>query len=164
MAISNKIALKQESDGTALDKVGTPELSRPLMQSQSQLDTLKVERVTILPANGAGTVTYPTGGFPLADDGGSEITPDGDTDKILYKFSHWLADQLQRRPDDDLKIVSVALEGHTRGNAELVSILWDSKKDKVRLISLVDGIELAKGNVIIDEDGANQLDLRIVIL
>lgn len=164
MADTNKVQLKEFSDGTGKAEVGTPRHSEPLSQSQGQHDTLKVEVIELEVANGAADVKYPTGGFPLADDGGSEITPDGDTPDEQYKFSALVALQLRRAGIEYIKIQSAHLDEVCTGGAEVMMGMYDAVNDKFRCISLVDGVELAKGDVILGTAAAKRLRIRITYI
>jgi hypothetical protein len=164
MADSNKVQLKQFSDGSALTETGTPRYEEPLVRSQNQHDTLKVSVIELEVANGAADVVYPTGGFPLADDGGVEIAPDADTPDEFYKFSAFAAKGALRAGEEFLRIQSVHLDEMSTGDGELVECRYDAVKDKLRLISLVDGSELAKGDVILGEGSEKRLRLRVTFV
>ena len=160
MADTNKVQLKQFSDGSAPTETGTPRNEEPLVRSQNQHDTLKVSVIELEIANGASDVTYPTGGFPLADDGGTEVTPDADTPDEHYKFSAFAAKGMLRAGEEYLRLQSVQLDEVTTGDGEIVQCFYDAVADKVRLVSLVDGIELAKGDVVLGTASAKRLRLR----
>jgi hypothetical protein len=164
MADTNKVQLKEFSDGTAITETGGPINEEPLVKSQNQLDTLKVIVIEFEVANGASDVTYPTGGFPLADDGGTEVTPIAATPDEHYKFSALVALETRRAGAEFMAISDVRLDEMSIGNAENLECRYDGVNDKVRLVSLVDGVELAKGDVILGPGALKRLRLRVTFV
>lgn len=168
MAIANRVKPYQFNDGTGENRSGVPAMFDRYLPTQNAQDVRHSVRVELVHTTANTDIVYPPGGFPLAWNTGTSayITPDGDTELHLYKFSHFLAREILNRQDArGLVILAVNLDTvhaiDPAGDDEAITqCIYDRDNDKLRMFR-VDGTEVASGDVIRTEAAAKKLAIQV---